>query len=273
VARCINHVCQDETAPDAGLDAPDGGDASPGGGRTGAVDFGRGSTYAAATFITTTSSPYTCTTKILPDANCSWVHCAGNLTGTPTTAADSAGTITISGGAKTVTLTPDAMNAYAPYFDATTPAWSAGQMITIAAAGGTVPAFTAMLAAPTTITLSSPAVDAAAPGLVPFTIDRSTPLALAWSGGTVGNLIITINGPEGATSTTLDNISCTFPAASGSGSVPVEALMRLPAGTQGAALGLSAADTTVVTAGAYAVTLTTYTNVINSVAGNQIILQ
>lgn len=248
--------CADAGAPDAG---PDGGITPE---YIGDVFIGLGSTIAGATFTHVTASPYTCTTTTLPDPNCTWVHCTGDLGGTPTATVESAGVITITGGTKTVTLMPDTMNAYPQFFDGATAAWSAGAMITISAAGGTVPAFSATLAAPMPVTLTSPTQDAGT-----FTIDRASPLALAWTGGTAGQVTITIAGPEPMGATSIDNITCGFPAASGAGSVPVEALMKLSAGSTGAALGVAVAEKKIVTAGQYAVTLQTYTRATSTIAG------
>ncbi len=132
----------------------------------------------------------------------------------------SAGTLTITGGAQTITLTPDATNKYAP-FSAMTDLVQPGQMLTLTAAGATVPAYTATLAMPAPLTITSPSKTS-----TPLPVSRGADFTLAWSGGTAGNVSVSAS----SSSTGEPFVFCEFAASAGTGSIPGPLLAMLPAG-------------------------------------------
>ncbi len=175
--------------------------------------------------------------------------------------AENAGVITIS-GAKIpagTTLTPGATGAYAPLSRSDLDAWVGGETIKVSATGGSVPAFSGDVIAPSPASaLTSPAL-ATAPAKTE--IDRTKPLAVAWSGGTAGTIGFTLTATAGGGSAT---VQCRFDASKGAGSVPVSLLAKLPASD--GSLGTSITSNTQVKAGSFNVSLVA-TSLVKSGAG------
>lgn len=133
--------------------------------------------------------------------------------------AEGAGPIAITGGAKTITLMPDAGHLYLPYADGA-PLWRGGETITIRAGGDAVPAFAGSAVASSSVDFTQPPLP---PGGAPLAVDHKKDLAVAWSGGKSGNVRVVFD--VSAASVTL---ACTFPSSAGSGTIPSSALAQLP---------------------------------------------
>jgi hypothetical protein len=137
----------------------------------------------------------------------------------------SAGAITVTGGASPVTLLPQSpgtgASAGSPvsYTRADATALAPGSVVTIAAAGDTVPAFTLSLPLPSAITWTQPASPDS-----PWAIDSSRDLDLAWTGGTTGSVLIGILQNAGPSTIEVD---CTFAASASGGSIPASLLAYL----------------------------------------------
>jgi hypothetical protein len=98
------------------------------------------------------------------------------------------------------------------------PIFEAGAPLAVSATGADVPAFAAQLVAPANVALVSPPADAG-------TIDTSTDLQIAWSGGASGESITIVFGANAG------NVLCTFDSTLQTAVVPKEALAPL-AGSQ-----------------------------------------
>jgi hypothetical protein len=134
-----------------------------------------------------------------------------------------AGAITAKSSGGTLVTTPDATGAYDRAGFASE-LWTAPTAaLTFSAAGGAVPAFGDTFCGPAPATLSKPATAPGA-GLV---IDRSSDLALQWTGGAVGDLEVAFREAGDASSL---EVRCFFTGASGQGTVPKAALGMVSAG-------------------------------------------
>lgn len=139
-----------------------------------------------------------------------------------------AGTITISGGAATLTATPmtspsDGSTTYANV-TSTQSLWQGGEMIAVAATGGTAPAFSTTLSAPAQATVTMPVHPS---GGGPLALSRQDDLPIAWSGegfGTVDAEMLGVDGPS-------VYVHCRWPLSAHGGVVPAAALARLPSTT------------------------------------------
>ena len=215
-------------------------------GATAQASSAASASFSVVTAYTLTSAPLSPVVPRPPGAppapfdgatGCIFQQYTGDLLAAPVK--KSAGVITISGGTTTpVTLTPDGTATYAQFFNGKTPPlYAGGESITIAAAGADVPAFNATLTAPKEVTLTAPMA------ATPFVIDRTKSLAFTWTGGTLGNVVVTIGDAGSATKS--EFLVCTFAAAGGSGTIPSAGLMKLAAGT-GSIAGYVQAATSVV---------------------------
>jgi hypothetical protein len=149
-----------------------------------------------------------------------------------------AGTLTITGaGASKATLmfgtvSPSSMQKGYPSVSADTQFFSGGDSISVVAAGGAdLPAFKAqMVIAPNEVTLTAPDCSAGCPDL-----DRSQDLAVTWTGGGAGHVTASF---ETIGDTATGAVFCTFPAASGTGTVPKAALGALGDTRDGSTTGV-----------------------------------
>jgi hypothetical protein len=165
-----------------------------------------------------------------------------------------AGTITIGGGTLgSLALTATKAEDFEYFWDQAGVAFSTGDTLTVSGSGATVPAFaTQSLVTPAMITLAKPAAEKSGA----YKISTSSPLHVAWSGGTSGAQVF-LQG-EGASSVTEDGgisvltdtyVSCAWDASANKGTVPAEAIGAL-AGLKGSlAWGQQVVDA--FSAGAY----------------------
>lgn len=124
--------------------------------------------------------------------------------------------------------------------------WNVGDPITLSSTGEWVPRFTTTLPGPAlAATLTAPVLD----GTAPLVVDRTQPLAFAWSGTSGGKVNIQLQttgeGPR------VVSAKCSFDAAPGAASIPAAVLATMAAGP-GTALFQPASDA-LVTAGDYQV--------------------
>lgn len=129
-----------------------------------------------------------------------------------------------------------------------------GEMLTVRAAGGEVPAFEGTLRAPTAVQLSEPKPQADGAFAMTPTADQT----FRWSGGTAGTAVVIAFESNDAGSPGLD-ATCTFDAAAGAGVVPGAVLAKLAALDKAVALSLSVVGESEVPAGDFKVTLTART--------------
>jgi hypothetical protein len=158
---------------------------------------------------------------------------------------DSAGDVTIAGtladGGIKLTYASGHYNA----FSGSSKLWNAGDILTLSAAGSTVPAFSGKtVTAPGNITLTSPSCASFNCG----TISRSADLSVTWTGnGPVNAQLFTASAAESV------SISCTFPTSPGT--VTANAMGKLlPAHT--GSLTVSPSSSTTFSAGDYQVSFT-----------------
>lgn len=171
-----------------------------------------------------------CTSLIV--AGCSVIDC--NLAAPSPTgqSAPSAGTITFSGPASVdlgLMLTPTPQGRYE---DAKREArvFAPGDLLSISAAGGDIPAFTGTVIAPSDIALISPKV------VFPtkLVVDRTKDLATTWSGGgtSVVSVILATSRVTGGKPARGVYVSCEALASGGALTVPAAAVAKLePTGT------------------------------------------
>ncbi len=192
------------------------------------------------------TAPATCTT-MQTIGPCTVRSCpAGSSQG-----AFSAGTISISGAAKPLSLVPGADKVYTPQ-TSTTPLFAGGETITFAATGADVPAFTLSVTAPTKGTITAPAKPAAGALLG---ITRAQDFSVSWNGGGSGTIQVFLTGPGNQPA-----LFCTYPASAGSGKVPTAALMTMAAGM--GSFAMSTISEAQSTAGDWAVLANVYFNAV-----------
>jgi hypothetical protein len=129
--------------------------------------------------------------------------------------------LTIAGGTGPITITPGSSGAYS-YFSPSPgdPTITGGSALTVSGSGATVPAFTAAITMPDDIAVTMPAQPASF--TTPIAVSRSADLAIAWTGGGVGD--VSVVAEQQVSTNTFTMISCSFPSSAGSGTVPAAAL-------------------------------------------------
>lgn len=147
--------------------------------------------------------------------------------------AQSAGTITITGATKPLSIVPGADKTY-PQQTSMTSLYNGGEMITFAAPGADVPAFSVTLTTPTKATITAPAKPAAG-SLLP--INRAQDFSVSWTGGGSGRVQVFLSGAGSSSS-----LFCKFDASAGTGKVPAAALATMT-GTMGSFAMASIAET------------------------------
>jgi hypothetical protein len=144
------------------------------------------------------------------------------VVGTPVDA--SAGVITITGGKVPVTLTPDAASKYADAKDPANDLFDGGEVITVAATGGSVPGFVTKITASAGIDLSLPLQP---PNNLPLSVDRMNDLVFTWKNGAAGEVVAVLD--DGIST----KLTCTFPAVDGKGTITKAALAKLAPSSKG----------------------------------------
>jgi len=137
-----------------------------------------------------------------------------------------AGEIDLSGGkiaAAGIKLTPNGDGLYTAD-SGQTAIWDGGEDISVKALGDAVPAFDQKVKAPSAVTLTKPAWPA--PG-TPLAVNRANALDLQWTGGSAGDVTVLLSSAGGGKSAV---ITCKFPSAGGTGTVPASSLGKLAAG-------------------------------------------
>lgn len=172
---------------------------------------------------------WACTTA--HDGECVVYDCSGSVTDGGVAAQQaSAGTLHISAGGTTITMSPEADGSYTAVTGQSR-LWTAGQTLAVQADGDEVPAFTGSVAGVDAALVSAPAFPAAGTAM---SISRSQSLTVSWSGQTAGNIFVILarSDTAGAVTHTV-SATCTYPASVGSAVVPSTVLSAIPAGDSG----------------------------------------
>jgi hypothetical protein len=145
--------------------------------------------------------------------------------------APTAGDITVA-ASQTITLAADDKGAYAAK-TGQVELFAPGADIKIDAKGDTVPAFSKTMKGPSAITVTSPSFPAAPATL---TLDRTKALPLVWTGGTAGEVTVTISSSANGAMTLL---ACKYAANANKGTISAGAMGKLVA-TGSGSIGVSA---------------------------------
>lgn len=163
----------------------------------------------------------------------------------------SAGNIAVTGALEALTLAPKADGSY-DFLGGSKLMWNDKASLTITAAGGKVPAFSATLQGAGPLLVTSPKLDPASP----MTINRSQPFALTWPGASVGTAtVVFVRSVKGATTTDSTTLRCEYPASDGKATIAASALQNIPAGPNGS-VSVYAGAAQQVTAGDWLVYVT-----------------
>lgn len=171
---------------------------------------------------------------------------SASATGNKPRLAKTAGTVTISGGKKTVTLSGQST------FTDTMPLWNGGETLTIMANGADVPAFTSQATAPSQVVVTAPVPTTSAMPTV--AVDRTKDWTIAWTGGSAGSVRISLRFNTFQPGVYMTLLDCSYPSAGNSATIPQAVLQQLPQGASGT-IEIGAGGTQNVTAGDYAVSV------------------
>ncbi len=152
-----------------------------------------------------------CTTT--KTGNCSTYMCPS--TGPQTLS--SAGTLTLTVGSSTSTVTQNANGDYS----STTSAFAGGDVLGVSASGGDVPAFGAQ-------TVTSPGMIIVSPA-PPSTISTAQDLTFTWSSGEPGASVLVAIARQGFNAS--ESVGCTFDAIAGTGTIPQAQLAAISSGS------------------------------------------
>jgi len=134
----------------------------------------------------------------------------------------SVGPITLAGAEAPVTIAPQPGGTYATFSDTTRLLWTGGESLTFSAPGGDLPGFEQALVAPSTVTVTQPALVQGR-----TTASRGSDLAVAWTGTSAGALMLELSAPQTATEPLVD-AKCTFDAAADRGVIPAALWSAIP---------------------------------------------
>ena len=100
--------------------------------------------------------------------------------------------------------------------------FAGGDLITVTAAGGDVPAFSGSVVAPTPLTVTSPTLGG-------VTVDTTKDLVFTWTGSSVGkaSFYVSTTTTTGGTVTSSSWAGCAFDASASTGTIPKAALAKL----------------------------------------------
>lgn len=187
-----------------------------------------------------------CTAQTL--SGCRVITCRASPTGgSPASAAPpSAGTIRLTSGSESLEVAPATDGTYATIVSMKR-LWSPAAMVSVAASGGTVPAFAGRVTGFDAITITAPVHS---PTGERFVLPRSGSLPLAWMGMT-GTVSVSLWARD---QTKIVSARCSLAGASNSGSIGSVVLSKFPAGD--ASISVTAGDEQTITAGDYRLTFT-----------------
>ena len=170
----------------------------------------------------------------------------------PTSRFESAGTLTVTGGAFPVSIDPQHTTTdptkiaqgtdYGYASSVGKQLYVGGEALVVSTPGASVPALATTVAAPSAITLLTPAAGA--------TIDPAGPLSLTWTPNATATFLALDLSTNACGITT--HVVCTFPAQDGAASVPAGALASLHGSVTASVSGLG---TQLVNAGDYIMTV------------------
>jgi hypothetical protein len=212
------------------------------------VEYESTAVGASFTYPSTTTSTASCTTTTVGD--CEVTSCSGGGTGTTPPGA-AAGTVTVSGGSKTVTLQTSALGPVSESTNALY--WNGGQLLSVSATGATVGAFNATLVVPQQIVVTHPYL----PATGSVAISRTGGLTLDWSGGQAGQAVFVLAAGSASSST---SAICRYPASQTHAVLPAQVLSMFPAGL--ASFSASTQDRQEKRVGGWIVNLSSYFNAV-----------
>ena len=161
----------------------------------------------------------------------------------------SAGTITITGATKPLSLVPGTDKVYAQQTSTTT-LFAGGESISFAAAGADLPAFTVSVTTPAKATITAPTKPAAGSLLA---VNRAQDFTVSWTGGGGGKVQVYLSDNAKA-------LFCRFDGSAGTGKVPAAALALLSAGS--GAFAMASIGLATKTAGDWDVEASAYFNAV-----------
>ncbi|HUQ02457.1 MAG TPA: hypothetical protein VM261_08180 [Kofleriaceae bacterium] len=173
--------------------------------------------------------------------NCRTERCTAGVQAPPV---PQSGRITIEGNNGLVDLDPESDGTYPPATSASGDLFDPGITVGVYSTGGTVPAFSAALAAPAIIRFTAPALPSPT---APATFTRASGLGLSWTPAVPDAIVIIIGDTVGGRTT------CNLPGAAGSATIPATVLNELSAGSGSFAAYTVVTDQRV--AGAFDVTI------------------
>ncbi|HTM46552.1 MAG TPA: hypothetical protein VL137_16455 [Polyangiaceae bacterium] len=156
-------------------------------------------------------------------ASCSVLSCPRNAATNP--GGPSAGVVSAVADGASLMLAPSASGAYDTVHKAQRMWLMPKAGLTLSTAGADVSAVSEMFCGPPSLTLTAPAQ---APGTT-LSINRTSDLALLWSGSTVGQLEFVVYDETSAPSPIVE-VRCFFDASANQGTVPMTALGQVSAG-------------------------------------------
>lgn len=207
-----------------------------------------GMTYAATIFSANFNEAQStdgtqCTTRT--SGPCQIRECSVSADAGTTSPSRSAGVVSFTGAGEMLSLQPSADGTYAG--DAPrNEIFPAGTEVSVSAGGDAVPAFSTTVRVPARVEITAPMLSLA----TTTNINRATPLATSWTGGTSGKVLVFL---ASATSARSASVSCTYDASAGSATIAADVLAALPAGSGSIAIG--GVEQREVTAGGYTVTV------------------
>jgi hypothetical protein len=187
---------------------------------------------ASATFAMRTGAA-SCTEQTL--GACTLTTCSGQAQ--PATNL-SAGTITVTGAAIPITLTPKADKTYETVLSMTQPLFMGDETLAASGTGADVPAFSVSVTAPSRPTLTAPAMPASG-SMLP--INRAQAFHATWMNRSpAGKVYLYFSGPQGSGV----SMSCGFDSTALGADVPASTLAMLPAGAGTFSAGVVSSSTT-----------------------------
>ena len=133
-----------------------------------------------------------------------------------------AGLITITGATSPIAMSYAAVDGYGDVFRPEEALFAGGETIAASAPGADGPAFALSAVAPTAVTIATPAWPS---GQDTLAIPRASGFTFTWTGTSAGSVVANLSNNSQSI-----GVSCPFPAADGTATIPAEALAELPVG-------------------------------------------